>query len=126
MDVSIKDIDSYLALQKEDQRQILEHLRQLIKSIMPKAEEVISYGMPAFKLQGTVVVGFAAFKNHSSFFPWDSKTTELFKEELKDYSLSKGTIRFTADKPLPDDLIKRIVEARIKANELKRLAKAKV
>ena len=122
--VAVKDIDTYLAMQSEPVRNALEHLRKVIKSVAPDAEEVISYGMPAFK-QYRVLVGFAAFKDHCSFFPWGAETIERFKEELAGFSLSKGTIRFTTDKPLPDELVKKIVQAKMKTDEAKRLSKGK-
>jgi uncharacterized protein YdhG (YjbR/CyaY superfamily) len=110
---SIKDTDSYLALQPEKVRGVLEKLRQTIKSSAPEAEEVISYGMPAFRYHG-ILVYFAAFKNHCSLFP--GSIVEKMKNELKDFKTSKGTIQFTAEKPLPAALVKKIVKARVKEN----------
>ncbi|MFV8376604.1 iron chaperone [Flavobacterium sp. LB1P71] len=108
-------IDKYLESLPEQQRIVLKKLRQTIKEIVPEAQEVISYQMPAYKYHG-MLVGFAAFKNHCSFFPWNSKTVEQFKEELNDFSVSKGTIRFTPEKPIPDALLKKIIEARVNDN----------
>lgn len=110
---TLKDTDSYLALQPEKVRDVLEKLRQTIKSSAPEAEEVISYGMPAFRYHGMLVY-FAAFKNHCSFFP--GSIVEKMKNELKNYKTSKGTIQFTAEKPLPTALVKKIVKARVKEN----------
>ena len=104
-------IDKYLESLPEQQRIALEKLRQTIKKIVPQAQEVISYQMPAYKYHG-MLVSFAAFKNHCSFFPRNSKTVEQFEEELKDFSISKGTIRFTPEKPIPEVLLKKIIEAR--------------
>jgi uncharacterized protein YdhG (YjbR/CyaY superfamily) len=108
-------IDKYLESLPDQQKIALEKLRQTIKKIVPEAQEVISYQMPAYKYHG-MLVGFAAFKNHCSFFPWDSKTVEQFKEELKDFFVSKGTIRFTPEAPIPEALLKKIIEARVNEN----------
>lgn len=110
---TLKDTDSYLALQPEKVRDVLEKLRQTIKSSAPEAEEVISYGLPAFRYHGMLVY-FAAFKNHCSFFP--GSIVEKMKNELKNYKTSKGTIQFTAEKPLPAALVKKIIKARVKEN----------
>ena len=116
-----KSIDHYLVDQTEEVRVALEKLRHTILSTAPGAVEVISYGMPAFKLNGYMLVGFAAFKKHCSLFPWNSHTVEEFKEELKNYTTSKGTIQFTLEKPLPVTIVKKIVKARIR--DLKEKAK---
>jgi len=108
-------IDEYLALQTEPVRAALEKLRQTIKSVVPDAEEAISYQIPAFKYNG-MLVGFAAFEKHCSFFVMNPIFTELFKEDLKAFKTSKGTIQFTLDKPIPTTLIKKIVKARVKEN----------
>jgi len=112
---AVKDIDAYLATQSEPIRDALEKLRSIIKSLVPEAEEVISYGMPAFRYHG-MLVGFAGWKNHCGFYPWNNGTVEKFKDELNDFSVAKGTIRFTTDKPLPDILVKKIVRSRMKEN----------
>ena len=112
----INDIDSYLEQQPENVRAVLEKLRQTIKSVAPEAEEVISYNIPSFKYHG-MLVHFAAFKNHCSFFP--GGIVENFKEELKDFKISKGTIQFTIEKPIPASLVKKIVKERMKQNLLK-------
>lgn len=109
----IKDIDSYLKQQPDKVRMVLEKLRKTIKSVAPDAEEVISYNIPSFKYYG-MLVHFAAFKNHCSFFP--GGIVESMKDELKDFKISKGTIQFSVDKPIPALLVKKIVKARIKQN----------
>src|SRR4051812_5579975 len=106
--VQFSTIDEYIALQPSQLRATLEQLRQIIKKAAPDAEEVISYQMPGFKFQG-MLVWFAATKNHYGFYPF-SKTLEVFKNKLKPYDLSKGTIRFPLDKPLPVKLITEIVK----------------
>lgn len=111
-----KTVDEYLAGIPEPAQSTLKHIRKVIQSVVPKeTTEVISYGMPMFKYRG-MLVGYAAFKNHCSFFPTGSGV-ERFQKELKGYSTDKGTIRFPADQPLPDALIKKIVKARIAENK---------
>ena len=83
---------------------------------MPEAEEVISYEIPTFKLDGRMLVSYAAFSEHCSFFP-GAGPIEAHKSELKSYQTSKGTIRFTPDKPLPASLVKKLVKTRVKLNE---------
>jgi uncharacterized protein YdhG (YjbR/CyaY superfamily) len=113
-------VDDYLAALPEDARAALEKLRKIIKAAAPKAAEVISYQMPMYKHHG-MLVGFAAFKDHCSFFP-GAQPLATYKDELKAYKTSKGTIRFSIDKPLPAALVKKIVKNRIAENE-KRAAK---
>ena len=111
------NIDEYLAKVPAEARATLEKLRKTIKAVAPKAVEVISYQMPMFKYHG-MLAGFAAFKNHCSFFP-GSAAMEAHKDELKGFDTSKGTIRFPAGKPLPAALVKKLVKARMKQNEVK-------
>lgn len=111
-----KTIDDYLAAVSPDKRAALEQLRKTIKAVAPKAEECISYQIPAFRHNG-MLVGFAATANHCSFFLMSSSTVEAHKEELKDYDTSKGTIRFQPDKPLPAALVRKLVKARIAEND---------
>jgi uncharacterized protein YdhG (YjbR/CyaY superfamily) len=117
-------IDEYLAGVSAEQRAALEKLRKAIHATAPKAEECISYGLAAFRLNGQPLVGFGASANHCAFFPMDGTTVAEFKDELKDYDTSKGTIRFRPDKPLPAALVRKLVKARIAANE-SRAGKAK-
>lgn len=109
-------IDEYLAAVPEEARAALEKLRQTIKAAAPKATEVISYRMPIFKHHG-LLVGYAAFPNHCSFFVMSPSVMEAYKGELSAYDTAKGTIRFKAEKPLPSALVKKLVKARIKENE---------
>ena len=111
----IKNIDDYLAHQPEKVREALENLRQIIRDTAPEAEEIISYGIPAFKYGGMLVY-FAAYKKHCSLFAGNGALTEQMKMELKAYKTSKGTIQFTVEKPLPDELVKQIVITRMKEN----------
>ena len=111
-----KTLDEYLARVPEPARSTLKKVRAAIRSAVPRdATETISYGMPAFKHKG-VLVWFAAFSNHCSLFP-GSGVIEEYKNELKGFSTSKGTIQFPADKPLSAALIKRMVKARIAQKE---------
>jgi uncharacterized protein YdhG (YjbR/CyaY superfamily) len=108
-------IDGYLAGLPDDQRAALEKLRQTIRSAAPKAEECISYSMPAFRLNG-VLVGFAAKQNHCALYPFNGSTVKAFKDELKGFETSMGAIRFQPSKPLPAALVRKIVKARIAEN----------
>ena len=113
-------VDEYLAAIPEPARSTLNKIRAVIRSAVPaEATEGISYGMPMFKYKGSLV-GYAAFKDHCSFFPMGSSAIEAFKSELKNYQTSKGTIRFPMDKPLPAALVKKMVKARIAQNERKK------
>ena len=124
--IPVKNIDDYLVYQPEKVREALEHLRQIIRDTAPEAEEVISYGIPAFKYHGMLVF-FAAYKKHCSLFAGNGGLTEQMKEALKSYKTSKGTIQFTIEKPLTDDLVKQIVTTRMKENvEKMKRKKAKV
>jgi len=102
-----KDIDDYLSRVPEPARTTLEKVRAAIRSVVPpEAAETISYGIPTFKYTG-MLVSFAAFKHHCSFFPASYAVIRKFHKELKNFEVSKGTIRFPLDKPLPAALVKR-------------------
>ncbi len=118
-----KDVDEYLAGVPKGARATLEKLRKTIKAAAPMASEVISYQMPMYKHHG-MLVGFAAFKDHCSLFPGSAVMNE-YKEELKRYDTSKGTIRFPSDKPLPAALVRKLVKARIAENEARLSKKEK-
>ncbi len=111
-----KTIDDYLAALSADKRAALEKLRKIIGAAAPKAEECISYGLAAFRLDGKPLVAFGATANHCAFFPMSSSTVAAHKDELEDFETSKGTIRFQADKPLPVALVRKLVRARIAEN----------
>ena len=113
-------VAEYLAAVPEPARSTLKTIRATIRStVPPEATEGISYGIPMFKYKG-LLVGFAAFSEHCSFFPASLAVMAAFKNELKDYPTSKGTIRFPMDKPLSATLVKKIVKARIAENERKK------
>lgn len=109
-----KDIDEYIAAYPEEVQERLEQLRAIIKKATPKAIEVISYGMPAFKLNG-MLVWFGAHTKHIGFYPRASGI-EVFKKELAAYKNAKGSVQFPLDKPLPVALITKIVKFRVKEN----------
>ncbi len=111
-----KTIDEYLAALSEDKRAALERLRKIIRATAPKAEECISYGLPAFRLDGRMLVAFGATAKHCAFYPMSSSTVEAHQDDLKDHDTSKGTIRFQPDHPLPAALVRKLVRARIAEN----------
>ncbi len=114
-----KTVEAYLAAVPEPQRTTLKKVRAVIQSVLPKgATEVISYRIPCVKYKG-MLVGYAAFAEHCSLFGMSGTLMGPFKEELKRYSTSKGTIRFPADKPLPAALIKKLVKHAIAQKDAK-------
>ena len=108
--------DDYLAGLPNEIRAALEKLRRSIKAAAPRAEECISYQLPAFRLEGKVLVLFGATAKHCSFFPGSGTAVEAHRDDLMGYSTSKGTIRFDADRPLPATLVRKIVKYRIAEN----------
>jgi uncharacterized protein YdhG (YjbR/CyaY superfamily) len=119
-----KNTDEYIASFPKNVQDMLKELRKVIRESASEAEETISYGMPAFKLNG-VLVYFAAFKDHIGFYPTSSAIL-AFKKELSPYSLAKGTVRFPIGGPIPFDIVKRIVKFRVKENEARIKKKKKV
>jgi len=112
----VNGVDDYLAEVAPEARATLEKLRKTIKAMVPNAVEVISYQVPTFKLDGRMLVSYAAFKDHCSFFPGAAPIKE-HQDDLKSYVTSKGTIRFQTGKPLPATLVKKLVKTRIRENE---------
>lgn len=108
--------DEYLAAVPEDKRAALEALRQTIRSAAPKAEECMSYRLPAFRLEGQVLVLYGATAKHCSFFPGSGTAVEAHAGDLAGYRTSKGTIRFDPARPLPAALVRKIVKYRIAEN----------
>ena len=111
-----RTIDEYLAALSHDKRAALQRLRTTIQAAAPRAEECISYQLPAFRLDGKLLVWFGASAKHCAFYP--GAVVEAHKDELNDFDTSKGTIRFQADNPLPATLVRRLVKARIAAQTL--------
>lgn len=120
-ETSAKDVDAFLARKPEPFRSTLQKMRAVIRAAAPKAEEYISYAMPSFKQDGGLVC-YDSFKEHCSLFPMSTEALKVFAEELKGYSVAKGTIRFAPDKPLPAGLVKKIVKFRIAENAALRAA----
>ena len=109
-----RGIDEYLAGLDEPKRTTLQKLRQTIHGIIPDAEECISYGMPAFRLDGKVIAGFAAFKHHLSYLPHSGSVLRRLPDELAGYVTSKGALRFPIDRPLPNALVKKLIAIRLR------------
>jgi uncharacterized protein YdhG (YjbR/CyaY superfamily) len=107
------EIDRYLAGLDEPRRTTLEALRKSIMEVVPGAEQCISYGMPAFKVQGKTVAGFAAFKNHLSYLPHSGSVLATLREDVEPYETSKGSLRFAISKPLPKRLVEKLIHARM-------------
>ena len=107
------DVTAYLAALDERQRSTLEALRRTILQVLPGAEETISYGMPAYKVGGKTIAGFAAFKNHLSYLPHSGSVLDKLGDELASYDRTKGSLHFPIDKPLPRRLVQRLVEVRL-------------
>ncbi len=110
-----KTVDEYFSTVPGKARNVLEELRKAIKQVVPGAEEVISYNMPAFRFQKFTVY-YAAHKKHIGFYPGSASVTSVFKDELMNFETSKGTIKFPIDKKLPVELIKNIVKFRVMEN----------
>jgi uncharacterized protein YdhG (YjbR/CyaY superfamily) len=109
-------VEDYLAALPPEQRAALEHLRGIIRAALPDATEVISYQMPAVRHEGRIVVWYAGFKDHCSLFPASDAVVTALGEGIGSYLSGRGTIRFTVEAPLPDDLVRRIVEVRVAEN----------
>jgi uncharacterized protein YdhG (YjbR/CyaY superfamily) len=107
-------INEYLAGVRADQRAALRRLRSAIRAAAPSAEECMSYQLPAFRLAGRMLVWFGAATNHCAFYP-GSSAIEAHRDELSDYPVSKGTVRFQPGNPLPATLVRKLVKARIAA-----------
>ena len=112
--MSQKEIDDYLANLDQPKRTTLQQLRQTIQSIIPNAEQGISYRMPAFRLHGKVIAGFAAFKNHLSYLPHSGSVLADLADDVADYVTSKGALQFSIDKALPKTLVKKLIAVRLK------------
>ncbi len=110
--MSAADIDAYLADLPEPKRATLEEMRRRILAVIPDAEQVIAWNMPAFKVGGKHVAGFCAFKNHLSYFPHSGSVLPELGDKLGAYSYSKGTLQFAVDTPLPKALIRTLITAR--------------
>lgn len=112
------EIDRYIKQFPQDVQDILRNIRQIVKTNAPEAEELMAYGMPGYKTHRKPLVYYAAFKNHIGFYATPSGHDE-FKEELSNYKQGKGSVQFPLDRPMPYELIKKMVEFRVKENNLK-------
>ena len=112
--MSQKEIDDYLANLDEPKRTTLQKLRQTIHSIIPKAEQGIAYGMPAFRLHGKVIAGFAAFKNHLSYLPHSGSVLAELADDVAGYVTSKGVLQFSIDKALPKAPVRKLIAVRLR------------
>jgi len=106
-------IDDYLAAQPEPQRTTLAALRTTIAALLPRAEESIAYGAPAWKVDGTSVAGFASFAKHCAYLPFSGAVTETLADQLSAYTITKGSVTFPVDAPLPKAVVKKLVAARL-------------
>jgi uncharacterized protein YdhG (YjbR/CyaY superfamily) len=107
------DVDAYLAGVEEPKRSTLQALRRSILAVIPDAEEGISYGVPAFRVNGQVVAGFAAFKSHLAYLPHSGKVLAGLGDRLTGYEYTSGSLHFPIDEPLPDDLVRSLVDAKL-------------
>ncbi|MGN6721661.1 MAG: iron chaperone [Marmoricola sp.] len=107
------EIDLYLDHIEEPKRSTLEALRRSILDVIPDAEECISYGMPGFRVDGKVVAGFAAFKNHLAYLPHSGEVLSILSDQLEGYDRTSGSLHFPIDQPLPDDLVRILVETKM-------------
>ncbi len=112
--MSAEEIDQYLAAVEEPKRTTLSKLRQVILEVIPEAEQGISYGVPAFKIRGKTVAGFAAFKHHLSYLPHSGSVFPELGDDLAGYTRSTGALRFDVDTPLPRDLVAKLIAVRLR------------
>ncbi|MET0260583.1 MAG: DUF1801 domain-containing protein [Gaiellaceae bacterium] len=112
--MATEEVDRYLEALEEPKRGTLEALRRSILEVVPEAEQGISYGMPAFKVEGRTVAGFAAFKHHLSYLPHSGSVLATLADDVAAYETSKGSLRFAVDKPLPRQLVMKLVRARMR------------
>lgn len=107
------DVDDYLAQLDEPKRSTLQTLRRTITELLPDAEETISYGMPAYKVDGKTIAGFAAFKNHLSYLPHSGSVLDKLGDALSSYDGTKGSLHFPVDQALPRELVRHLLQVRL-------------
>ena len=110
------DVDAYLSGLEEPKRRTLQTLRSTILEIVPEAEQVISYRVPAFRVRGKTVAGFAAFRDHLSYLPFSGSVLSQLADELEGYTITKSALHFAVDKPLPASLVKKLIAVRLAQN----------
>ena len=111
--MSVEEVDAYLAGIDEPKRSTLQALRRTILEIVPDAEQVLSYRVPAFRVQGKIVAGFAAFQNHLSYLPFSGSVLPQLTDELETYTMTKSSLHFPVDQPLPKPLVQKLIEVRL-------------
>jgi len=111
--VSVEEVDEYLRGIEEPKRSTLEALRRTILEIVPDAEQVISYRVPAFRVGGQTVAGFAAFRNHLSYLPFSGSVLSQLADELEGYTMTKSALHFPVDRPLPKALVRKLIAVRL-------------
>jgi uncharacterized protein YdhG (YjbR/CyaY superfamily) len=111
--VSAQEVDAYLRALEEPKRRALQMLRQTILEVVPEAEQVISYRVPAFRVDGSTVAGFAAFEDHLSYLPFSGSVLRQLADELDGYTMTKSALHFAVDRPLPKALVKKLIRARL-------------
>lgn len=111
--MSVKEVDDYLSGIEEPKRSTLQTLRRTILEIIPDAEEMISYGVPAFRVGGSTIAGFAAFKEHLSYLPFSGSVLPPLADELAGYTMTKSALHFAVDRPLPKLLVKKLIALRL-------------
>jgi uncharacterized protein YdhG (YjbR/CyaY superfamily) len=111
--VSADEVDEYLRGVDEPKRSTLQALRRTILEIVPDADQVISYRVPAFRVRGQTVAGFAAFKNHLSYLPFNGSVLAQLADELKGYTMTKSALHFPVDRPLPKTIVKKLIAVRL-------------
>lgn len=112
--MSQEEVDAYLVALEDPKRSTLRALRHTILAVIPEAEQCISYAMPTFKVRGKAIAGFAAFKNHLSYFPHSGSVIPELRSELAQYKASKGTLQFPIDQPLPKAIVEKLVAVRMR------------
>jgi len=111
--VAAADVDEYLLGIEEPKRATLETLRSTILEIVPEADQLISYGMPAFRVEGKTVAGFAAFRKHLSYLPFSGTVLSQLTDELEGYTMTKSALHFPVDQPLPETLVRKLIAVRL-------------
>ena len=111
--MSAKAVDEYLRGLEEPKRSTLQTLRRTILEIVPEAEQVISYRVPAFRVGGKTIAGFAAFKDHLSYLPFSGSVLGQLGDELEGYAITKSSLHFPVDRPLPKALVKKLIRVRL-------------
>jgi uncharacterized protein YdhG (YjbR/CyaY superfamily) len=111
--MSSAEVDEYLSGLEEPKRSTLQALRRTILEVVPEAEEVISYRVPAFRVRGKTVAGFAAFRDHLSYLPFSGSVLEQLGDELQGYEMTKSSLHFPIDRPLPKPLVRQLIEVRL-------------